>query len=171
MKTAVYRGDIFLADLDPAFGCEQCGTRPVLVIQNNTGNRYSATTIIAAITTQRKKPSLPTHVSIEGAPGVREGSLVLLEQLRTIDEKRLVEKLGSLSDIQMHYVDTALLASLGIKVAPKDTILMTLCRNCAQSFRDSGGFILRSVTPHQDIQERCTVCNVHNGYDFEVTRR
>lgn len=170
MKIALSRGDIFLADLDPAFGCEQCGTKPVLIVQNNTGNRYSGTTIVAAIS-QRKKPTLPTHVAIQEALGIGQNSVILLEQLRTIDEKRLAGKLGKLDEGQMRLVDTALLASLGIRTTPKDAILMTLCRNCAQSFRDSGGYLLRPVNPHQDTQERCTVCNVCTGYDYEVTRR
>ena len=170
MRIALSRGDVFFADLDPAFGCEQSGTRPVLIVQNNTGNRYSNTTIVAAIS-QRIKPSLPTHVAIQETLGIGQNSVILLEQLRTIDEKRLAGKLGRLDEKQMHLVDAALMASLGIKTTPKDTILMTLCHNCAQSFRDSGGYLLRPANPLQDMQEPCTVCNVCTGYDYEVTRR
>lgn len=168
MHTHVTRGDVFLADLDPVCGCEQGGTRPVLVVQNNTGNSRSATTIVAAIA--QRKPSQPTHVAIYDSPELKPDSVVLLEQLRTIDEKRLAKKLCTLGIKRMHLVDIALVASLGIRLAPRDPMLMTLCRTCAQSFRDADGFTLRQIDPHQSTKELCTVCNMHTGYDFEVTR-
>ena len=168
MHIPILRGDVFFADLDPVLGSEQGGTRPVLVVQNNTGNRHSPSTIVAAIT-HKAQPSLPTHVLID-APGVKEGSVILLEQLRTIDGRRLAERLCALDARQMHLVDIALLASLGIRFTPQNAMLMTLCRSCAQSFRDAGGHILRQVNSDQDAKEPCTVCNVRSGFDYEVTR-
>lgn len=169
MHIQVVRGDVFLADLDPVCGRELGGTRPVLIVQNNTGNNRSATTIAAAIS-QMHRPSHPTHVALYGVTGLKPDSVVLLEQIRTIDEKRLKTKLGSLDSKRMHLVDIALMASLGIRLASREPMLMTLCPNCAQSFRDAGGYTLRQVDPRPDAMERCTVCSIRTGYDFEVTR-
>lgn len=169
MHTHVIRGDIFLADLDPVCGCEQGGTRPVLVVQNNIGNSRSAATIVTVIA-QKHRPSQPTHVAIYDVPELKPDSVVMLEQIRTIDEKRLVKKLCTLDAKRMHLVDIALVASLGIRLSPRDPMLMTLCRTCAQSFRDADSFTLRQIDPCQSTKELCTVCNMHTGYDFEVTR-
>ena len=111
----VKRGDIFYADLSPVIGSEQGGVRPVLVIQNDIGNKYSPTIIIAAITSQINKAKLPTHIEIECSkyPLIKD-SVVLLEQVRTIDKKRLREKIGHLDSCIMEKVDKALLISLGL---------------------------------------------------------
>lgn len=110
----VKRGDIFYADLNPVVGSEQGGVRPVIVIQNNVGNKYSPTIIIAAITSQINKARLPTHVEIT-APhfGLPKDSVVLLEQIRTIDKKRLREKIGRFNDDMMEQIDEGLKISLG----------------------------------------------------------
>lgn len=110
----VKRGDIFYADLNPVVGSEQGGVRPVIVIQNNVGNKYSPTIIIAAITSQINKTRLPTHVEIT-APhfGLPKDSVVLLEQIRTIDKKRLREKIGRFNDDMMEQIDEGLKISLG----------------------------------------------------------
>lgn len=108
----VRRGDVFFADLDPVIGSEQGGTRPVLVVQNNTGNRYSPTTIVAAITSVPK--ALHTHVCLPGAAGLPRDSVVLLEQLRTIDRRRLQRYVGQVDRETMAAIDQALLVSLGI---------------------------------------------------------
>lgn len=168
MHNDIQRGEIYFADLDPVFGRELGGTRPVLIVQNNTGNHYSGTTIVAAIA-QRKKQSLPTHVSIEGVAEMKADSMVLLEQLRTIDSKRISGKLCELSEKQMRLVDIALLASLGVHVAPRDPMVLSLCKTCAQSFYDSNGYRLRRADPHQEAMERCTICNVQSGFDFVVS--
>lgn len=110
----VKRGDIFYADLSPVVGSEQGGVRPVIVIQNNVSNKYSPTIIIAAITSQINKARLPTHVEIT-APhfGLPKDSVVLLEQIRTIDKKRLREKIGRFNDDMMEQIDEGLKISLG----------------------------------------------------------
>lgn len=111
----VRRGDIFYADLSPVIGSEQGGVRPVLVVQNDVGNKYSPTIIIAAITSQINKAKLPTHVEITGQEyGLPKDSVVLLEQVRTIDKKRLREKIGRFDDEMMRYVDDALKISVGL---------------------------------------------------------
>ncbi|MGN0660042.1 MAG: type II toxin-antitoxin system PemK/MazF family toxin [Emergencia sp.] len=110
----VKKGDLFFADLSPVVGSEQGGVRPVLVVQNDIGNKYSPTIIVAAITSQTKA-ELPTHVKLEAADGgLSKNSVVLLEQLRTIDKRRLKEHIGCLSKSQLPNVDQALSVSLGI---------------------------------------------------------
>lgn len=112
----VKRGDIYYADLSPVIGSEQGGVRPVLVVQNNVGNKYSPTIIIAAITSQINKARLPTHVEINAPDfGLPKDSVVLLEQIRTIDKKRLREKIGKFDEDMMKIVDEALKISIGIK--------------------------------------------------------
>ena len=111
----VKKGDLYFADLSPVVGSEQGGVRPVLVVQNDVGNKYSPTIIVAAVTSQTSKAKLPTHVELTASQGgLSKNSVVLLEQLRTIDKQRLKERIGSLSDSQMPVVDAALGVSLGI---------------------------------------------------------
>ena len=111
----VKRGDIYYADLSPVIGSEQGGIRPVLVVQNDVGNRYSPTVIAAAITSQINKAKLPTHIEIDAVEyGLSRDSVVLLEQVRTIDKKRLKEKIGHLDDYMMTAVNDALEISFGL---------------------------------------------------------
>ncbi|WP_422486162.1 type II toxin-antitoxin system PemK/MazF family toxin [Gudongella sp. DL1XJH-153] len=111
----VKRGDIYYADLSPVIGSEQGGVRPILVVQNDVGNKYSPTVIIAAITSQINKARLPTHVEITAQDfGLPKDSVVLLEQIRTIDKKRLREKIGKFDEDMMRKVDQALRISVGV---------------------------------------------------------
>ncbi len=111
----VKRGDIFYADLSPVIGSEQGGIRPVIIIQNDIGNKYSPTVIVAAITSQINKAKLPTHVEISSEEyGLNKDSVVLLEQVRTLDKKRLKEKIGHMTDSDMEKVDRALRISIGL---------------------------------------------------------
>ncbi len=115
MDMNIKRGDIFYADLSPVVGSEQGGLRPVLIVQNNIGNRYSPTVIAAAITSKLGKAKLPTHIDIQaGEVGLSRDSVVLLEQIRTLDKRRLREKMGHLSDPVMEQVDTAISVSFGL---------------------------------------------------------
>ena len=115
MDTKVKRGDIFYADLSPVVGSEQGGTRPVLIVQNDTGNKHSPTVIAAAITSQTGKARLPTHISLAGQEvGLTKDSVVLLEQIRTIDKKRLREHMGRLDEALMNQVDGAIAVSFGL---------------------------------------------------------
>ena len=111
----VKRGDIFYADLSPVIGSEQGGIRPVIIIQNDIGNKYSPTVIVAAITSQINKAKLPTHVEISSEEyGLNRDSVILLEQIRTLDKKRLKEKIGHMTEVDMKKVNNALLISLSI---------------------------------------------------------
>lgn len=111
----VKRGDVFFADLSPVVGSEQGGTRPVLILQNDIGNRFSPTVIVAAITAQIQKAKLPTHVEIDAKKyGFERNSVILLEQLRTIDKSRLTDRITQLDDELMEKVDVALEISLGL---------------------------------------------------------
>lgn len=111
----IKRGDIFYADLSPVVGSEQGGIRPVLIVQNDTGNKYSPTVIAAAITSQINKAKLPTHIEISAKEyGLPKDSVILLEQIRTIDKKRLREKIGHLDDELMEKVNEALSISFGL---------------------------------------------------------
>ncbi|MGC4378094.1 type II toxin-antitoxin system endoribonuclease NdoA [Fictibacillus sp. Mic-4] len=111
----VKRGDVYFADLSPVVGSEQGGIRPVLVIQNDIGNRFSPTVIVAAITAQIQKAKLPTHVEIDAKKyGFERDSVILLEQIRTIDKQRLTDKITHLDEDMMRRVDEALQISLGL---------------------------------------------------------
>ena len=114
MRKAIRRGDLFYADLNPVVGSEQGGIRPVLVIQNDVGNYFSPTVVAAAITSRKAKNSLPTHILLENVPGLAPTSLLLLEQLRTIDRQRLRGYIGRISKEKMLEIDAALAISIGI---------------------------------------------------------
>ncbi|PIO82754.1 PemK family transcriptional regulator [Loigolactobacillus backii] len=116
MDPVVKRGDIFYADLSPVVGSEQGGMRPLLVVQNNIGNHYSPTVIVAAITAKIQKPKMPTHVGITAKQtGIEKDSVILLEQIRTIDKQRLRDKVAHLADDLMAKVDSAVAVSVGLK--------------------------------------------------------
>lgn len=122
MNYTVKRGDVFYADLSPVVGSEQGGIRPILIIQNDIGNKYSPTVIAAAITSRMGKTKLPTHINInrsidhvtEGL-GLAKDSVILLEQIRTLDKQRLKEKIGHLDELVMEKVDDAITISFGLK--------------------------------------------------------
>ena len=111
----VKRGELYFADLSPVVGSEQGGVRPVLVVQNDIGNKYSPTVIAAAITSKLNKAKLPTHIELSSSEyGLEKDSVVLLEQIRTIDKTRLKEKIGELNSIKMSQVNKAMMISLGV---------------------------------------------------------
>ena len=116
MDISVKRGDIYYADLSPVVGSEQGGIRPVLINQNDTGNRYSPTVIAAAITSQTGKARLPTHIDlpVNEHCGLNRNSIILLEQVRTLDKKRLRERMGHVEEEVMEKVDTAIAVSFGL---------------------------------------------------------
>ncbi len=115
----IKRGELYYADLSPVVGSEQGGVRPILVVQNDTGNKYSPTIIAAAITSQLGKAKLPTHIELnQGEFGLSKCSVILLEQIRTLDKRRLKERIGELSPATMKKVNTALLISLGFNENP-----------------------------------------------------
>lgn len=115
-KMSIHRGDIYYADLSPVVGSEQGGIRPVLIVQNDVGNKYSPTVIAAAITSQKDKTNLPTHIRLmtEKGNGLAKESIVLLEQIRTLDKRRLKECMGSVDAESMQKIDQALSISIGL---------------------------------------------------------
>ena len=165
----IKRGDIYHADLNPIFGSEQGGYRPVLIIQNNIGNKYSPTVIVAAITSQ-PKTKLPTHVPLQGIDGLEKHSVVLLEQVRTIDKRRLDNYVGTLDRQQMVKVDRALCSSTGVK-SPDKPLLMCLCTACAKPFYESEEHYIERADRKQKAKERCMFCNVRQGYDYYIRKK
>lgn len=116
----ICRGEIYLADLSPSRGSEQGGVRPVLIIQNNVGNKYSTTVIVASITSRDKKAMVPTHVHIKASlDGLLMDSRIMLEQIRTIDKVRLQNKLGQITDEELEKVNRALAISIDLNYQPK----------------------------------------------------
>ncbi len=119
----VRRGDIYYADLSPVVGSEQGGVRPVLIVQNDVGNRYSPTVIAAAITSKMSKTRLPTHIDVYAdRVGLAKDSVILLEQIRTIDKKRLGEKMGHLDEAVMAEVDNAISVSFGLGTRDRESV-------------------------------------------------
>ena len=115
MEKTILRGELYYADLNPVIGSEQGGIRPIIVIQNNVGNRHSPTIIVAAITSKSlTKTPLPTHHLLRNASGLEQESIVLLEQIRTIDKQRLKDYVGELDRFDMQQVDRALAVSVGL---------------------------------------------------------
>ena len=116
MERTIKRGDIFYADLNPVVGSEQGGTRPVLIISNDIGNRHSPTVIVAAITSRvQTKAKLPTHTAVNDFEGLDKDSIILLEQIRTIDKQRLKQYMGLMTDNIMARVDKALAISISLR--------------------------------------------------------
>ena len=177
----VKRGDIYHADLDPVFGSEQGGYRPVLVIQNNIGNKYSPTVIVAAITS-KEKMKLPTHIAVpemeelekdtkEDIVDVEKDSVVLLEQLRTLDKRRLENYVCTLDRTEMEKINKAIRRSTGIPKIIEKPLVVSLCRVCAGNFYDVPGHYIRRVNPEQRYKDTCMFCNVRNGYDYYIGRK
>lgn len=182
IPTQLLRGQMYMVDLDPVIGSEQGGVRPVLVVQNDVGNRYSPTVIVAPVTTQIKKTDQPTHIDIPPCYDLPEHSMAMLEQIRTIDRSRLGEYIGSLDNDIMDGIDEALGISVGLKAkmlrsrprrereAPEE-MLLCLCPTCASQFYNSPVHVIRRVDPLQRAMESCTYCEVRKGYDYRITHR
>lgn len=165
----IRRGDIYYADLSPVVGSEQGGVRPVLVIQNNTGNAYSPTVIVAAVTSQ-PKTKLPTHVILRDRKGLEKNSVVLLEQVRTIDKSRLREYVGILDKQQMLKVDKALRTSTGVRKLDKP-LLLCLCPVCAKVFYESPEHFIKRADYGQKKKEVCMFCQNRKGYDYLIRKK
>jgi len=164
----ILRGDIYYADLEPVRGSEQGGSRPVLIIQNNTGNCFSPTVIVAAITS-KAKPRMPTHLPITSIPELGQTSVVLLEQLRTIDKSRLARYVGSVGDAGMRLVDAALAISLDMRRNRGVIDVMTLCTICKAQFQASG-YKAKQVSNPDGAKSTCDFCNHRQGFDYEVEK-
>lgn len=172
MNHTYLRGDMYYADLGQGIGSEQEGYRPVVIIQNNVGNKHSPTVIIASITSKKDaKAKLPTHYYIDAENGLELPSLVLLEQLRTIDKRRLSDFIGHLSEKHIQGINHALAVSIGLIESVPKKLILCLCRTCADNFYGSGAFVLRRIDPQQTGKDTCTYCNQRKGYDYEIIRK
>jgi mRNA interferase MazF len=182
----ILRGQMYYADLEPIIGSEQGGVRPVLILQNNVGNYHSPTIIIAPITTQVKKTWMPTHVGIPPCFDLPQESMVMLEQIRTLDRSRFREYVGFLPADVMGCIDGALRISVGLRdlagqnppTSPKahgqrddsSEMVLTLCPVCLRQFMCSPDHIVRRIDRAQE-KETCMYCNVRGGYDYRIICR
>ena len=151
----VKRGDIYYADLSPVVGSEQGGLRPVLIVQNDVGNKYSPTVIAAAITSQMNKSRLPTHIGIYAEKyGLAKDSVILLEQIRTIDKRRLKEKIGHMDDRVMDDVNEALYVSFGLDASVLAAASAERSERAAGEYMPEGAVALApGATPEPEVQK------------------
>lgn len=167
MKNTYFRGDVYYAELGTGIGSEQNGCRPVVIIQNDVGNKHSPTTIVAAISTQIKtKAYLPTHYHLKPGSCLLQPSVIMLEQVRTIDKHRLVKYIGKLSDDELQELNHALAISVGLEPVPSSRITLCLCQACAKNFYGAGSHYLQRVDPLQVEQQLCTYCGQRKGFDY-----
>ena len=169
-KKRIRRGDIFFANLDPVVGSEQGNDRPVLIVQNDIGDAHSPTVIIAPLTKNLHKKQLPTHVLIPKLNGLEADSMVLAEQIRTIDRSRLSHYVGRIGrDLQAH-VDNALAICIGLerkRPAKGELLELSLCSRCEGDFGKSGYLLVKKGW--QAVKEQCDFCKVENrGLSFGI---
>ncbi|WP_329886550.1 type II toxin-antitoxin system PemK/MazF family toxin [Pseudoramibacter faecis] len=170
MNQIYKRGDIYFADLGAGIGSEQMGYRPVVIIQNDTGNKHSPTVVVAAVTSKvDAKAKQPTHCFIGAGYGLELPSVILLEQLRTLDKQRLEKYVGRLSDEHLHDMNHALAISVGL-IPIRENLVLCLCKPCADNFRLNGKYDLVRVTENQE-RDTCTYCNHRMGYEYELVPR
>ena len=171
MTQICFRGEIYYADLGQGIGSEQEGFRPVVIIQNNLGNVYSSTTIVAPISRKKEsKAILPTHYPLEAIAGLSHPSVVLLEQIRVIDKKRLDHRIGILPEKNMRGIDKAIKISVGL-IRSSPHIPLCLCHTCARNLSGTGDYFLRKAEHLQLEQSLCNLCNHRIGYDYELIKR
>lgn len=167
MNQTYKRGDIYFADLGSGIGSEQMGYRPVVIIQNDTGNKHSPTVIVAAVTSKvDAKEKQPTHCFIGTEYGLDLPSVILLEQIRTLDKQRLEKYVGTLSDKHLKDLNHALAISIGLTPA-QENLVLCLCKPCADNFRLDGKYELIRVIENQ-VRDTCTYCNHRMGYEYEL---
>lgn len=173
MNTTYLRGQLYYADLSKGVGSEQEGYRPVLIVQNNVGNKYSPTVIVAAVTSKvGVKPKLPTHYFIEAnTVGLTAPSIVLLEQLRTLDKRRLERYIGRVDSCHIREINRALAVSVGLMEEMPENLIMCLCPTCANNFYGTGSYFLRRVNTDSSEKDICTYCGQRRGFDYEIVRR
>ena len=164
----IRRGDIFIANLDPVEGSEQGGTRPILTIQNNTGNRFSDTVIVAIITSKHKG-NLPTHVELGPRFGLTDDSVLAAEQIRSIAKSRLMSYVGHVDRITMYKVNRALKISMGL--LRNEPYIATLCQSCASAFYHSSFHVIRRADRYQTAMTRCGFCHAKPGLDYYLNNR
>lgn len=172
MDRTYVRGELYFADLGKGVGSEQEGYRPIVIIQNNIGNKYSPTVIVASISSKAGvKAKLPTHYYIGAENGLELPSIVLLEQIRTIDKRRLEHYIGRLDEKHLSGLDHALAISIDLMEMLPNVLVMCLCPACARNFMDTGSYILKRTNLRQTEKDTCTYCNHRSGYDYAVIRK
>ena len=165
----IKRGDIYYADLNPIVGSEQGACRPVLVVQNNDGNQHSPTVVVVPFTRNLRKNPLPTHVLIPRSCNLDGDSLILVEQIRTIDRKRLKGYIGRINSELQPAIDKALAVCVGLEKRrpPKgEMLVMTLCPNCETDFKNSGYLLVKKGM--RDIKKECEYCKTAKGLTFGI---
>ena len=165
----IKRGDIYYAKLDPVVGSEQGGTRPVLIVSNDIGNKYGPTVIVTPITCTLKKKSLPTHVEIPHDIGLDVDSMALIEQIRVIDHTRLGEYIGRIGNKIQVEIDYALMVCVGLeakKEHKRGLVELTLCRSCQSNYVDSGYIVVQKRG--QRKMEPCDFCKMRRGFTFGI---
>ncbi len=169
MSKPYLRGDMYYADLGRGIGSEQEGHRPVVIIQNNIGNKHSPTVIVAAISSKvGVKPKLPTHYFINAENGLELPSIILLEQLRTIDKQRLTKYIGRLDQEHIRGMNHALAVSIGLIEPIPSKLTLCLCGACADAFRGTGAFLLLQAKQEQAEKEVCSYCKHEAGVHYDV---
>jgi len=172
MKKTYFRGELYYADLGTGVGSEQNGYRPVVIIQNDIGNRHSPTTIVAAVSTQIKsKAKLPTHFYVSPACGLAQPSIIMLEQIRTIDKTRLDKYIGKLSVSEISGLNHALAISIGLIPTTPNKLILCLCNTCADKYFGSGAYYLKKINSVELEKDVCTYCNNKTGYPYELISR
>lgn len=173
-NSKVKRGEIYLYDFGNNGGSIQNGVRPALVVQCDEGNAASSTTIIAAITSVIKKQFLPTHIIVGNRFGLKVPSMVMLEQLKTVNQSDLIEYIGKIDDEHcMKKLNIGIKKELGLwvdKPLRKPASVRCLCPKCLQDYKTSGGYIVRRVDPFVRVKEKCDKCEGY-GYDYLITER
>lgn len=173
MNDTYLRGQLYYADLNKGIGSEQAGYRPVLIIQNDVGNKYSPTVIVATVTSKvGVKPKLPTHYFIEAnTVGLTAPSIVLLEQLHTLDKRRLERYIGQVDFRRIREINRALAVSVGLMEEMPKNLMMCLCPACANNFYGTGSYFLRRVSTDDSKKDICTYCGQRRGFDYEVVQK
>ena len=189
MNGIYLRGEIYYARLENAMGSEQKGHRPVLIIQNDAGNKYSPTVIVAAVSSMKKRTYLPTHISLPKEIGIEEGCIVMLEQLRTLDKQRLDEYVCKVDASTMNLIDNALMVSVGVmqekekytvphtkkkEGKPKEEqseMVLCLCSTCVRQFVYSPEYSVKKLSSNEKNAELCNYCQVKKGRDYRIVRR
>lgn len=169
-------GQIYLCKLGDSNGSVQSGVRPVLVVQNNIGNNNSTTTVVATITTALKKLNQPTHIVLDESCGLREKSMVMLEQITTIDiNKSLVKYIGEIKDAKtLHRIKQGLLTELGLTRRldlSRTGLILSLCPKCRSVFMSSPNNIVRRVDPFGSNKGLCEKCQMETGYEYIVLNK
>ena len=173
MFLRVLRGDIFYVDFGHADGSPIHGIRPAMVVQNDVGNWHSTTVIVAAITTAIKKTYLPSHVIIGPEYGLDNPSMVMMEQLRVVNQTELTRYVGTVTDERMQRrLANAAKKALGFwSYEPKDkTTIRCLCPRCLNEYKGTGAYIIRRLDPFQKEKDNCDRCN-YLGWDYIVMDR